>query len=214
MRRMAMYAKSGFTLIELMLVVALISIITIVGIPNLTELFRKTELQRATSDFAGALRYAQQRAVMSRVPVRIVINIDEQRYYVPVEKEEERRRYRSRSYRRRNTRSSSSNRNRRVEYVNEINEKLPEGFIFEFVYHVANDDEIKRGEGEFYFYPDGSADAAYFTLLRLADNKKDERRVFIKVSPATGLISNMEGHTNQDGEDFYRGFYDDPRYSS
>ena len=29
------------------------------------------------------------------------------------------------------------------------------GFIFEFVYKVATDDEYKRSEAEFYFYPDG-----------------------------------------------------------
>lgn len=204
--------NKGFTLIELMLAVALLSVIATVGITNMRNLYVKSELQQAASDFAGTLRYAQQRAVMERMPIRVVVDVEKNTFRIPVPEEEERRHYQSRSHRQRSDRRSG--RANRVDEVEEISSRLPEGFIFEFVYHHANDDEIKRGEGEFHFYPDGSADAAYFTLLRLADSREEERRVFLKVSPATGMVKSMQGHTNKDGEEFYRGYYDDTNYAS
>ncbi len=202
--------NSGFTLIEITLVVLLIAILTAVGIPSFRTLYQRSEIQKVASQFSSTLRYAQQRAVMERVPIRVVINVDDKVYWVPVEKEEERRHYRSRSYRRRPSRAQYRSRSR-VREVQEIRSSLPEGFIFEFVYKVATDREIQR-EGEIHFYPDGSADAAYITILRLAKEAWDENRVFIKISPATGVIKSMEGTTQEDGSEFYRGMYDDPNY--
>ncbi len=199
--------NSGFTLIELALVVLLLSIITALGVPNFRSLYKKSELQKVAADLSGTLRYAQQRAVMNRVPIRVVIDVDDEKFYVPVEKQEERRHYRSRSYRRRNSRADARN-TRRVREIQEIHSRLPDGFIFEFVYKVASDDEVRRGEGEIYFYPDGSADASYITVLRLANSRSEESRLFIKISPATGAIQSMEGTTQEQGSDFYRGYYE------
>ncbi len=199
----------GFTLVEITLVVLLIAILTAVGIPSFRGLYQRSELQKVASEFSGTLRYAQQRAVMERVPIRVVIDVDDHKYWVPVEEKEERRHYRSRSYRRRQSRSRSSHRERKRE-VKEIRASLPEGFIFEFVYKVASDDEIRRGEGEIYFYPDGSADAAYITILRLSDKKYEERRAFMKVSPTTGTIKSHEGKSQEEGSEFYRGYFEDP----
>ncbi|MBZ0258709.1 hypothetical protein K8I31_21770, partial [bacterium] len=80
----------------------------------------------------------------------------------------------------------------------------------EFVYKVSEDDEIRRGEGEIYFYPDGSADASYITLLRLGKDRDDEQRVFIKLDYATGAVKTRMGFTEQEGSDFYRGDFDGP----
>jgi hypothetical protein len=204
---------SAFTLIELTLSVLLIAILTAVGIPSFRSLLYRSELQKATVEFTNALRYAQQRAIMQRIPVRVVLDVKENRFWVPIEEEAEARHYSSRSHRS-TQRRRSERANRRIQEEKVVQGHLPKGFIFEFVYKVAEDDEIKRGEGEFFFYPDGSADAAYFTLLRLARYEEDERRVFIKISPATGMIRSMEGYTNDDGSDFYRGVYDNGNYAA
>ncbi len=204
-------SRAGFTLIEITLVVLLLAILTLVGLPAFREFYERSELKQAASEFLGALRYAQQRSVMERIPIRVVVDLDKNSFWVPVEEPEERRHYQSRRRsrsRRRNTRSTSRSRDR-VNEVKEIRGSLPDGFIFEFVYKVAEDDEIRRGEGEFYFYPDGSADAAYFTILRLAKKQADEKRVFLKVVPSTGLIRSMEGTTEEEGSRFYRGDYDE-----
>lgn len=197
--------RSGFTIIELVVAISLILLITAIGAPNFKSLYERTELQRASGEFSNALRYAQQRAVMERNPIRLVIDVDNRLFYVPVEQDDERRQYSSRS-RRSRSRSSSRRSNRRVREVKAIQGKLPDGFIYEFVYKVAEDEEIRRGEGEIYFYPDGSADASYITLLRLAEDRYDEKRVFIKIDPATGQIQAKAGRTEEEGSDFYRGY--------
>ena len=202
------YGSEAFTLVEIVLVVLIISILTVVGIPSFRTLYIQSEMRGAAIDFLGALRYAQQRAIMERIPIRIVVDSDDSSYWIPVEQEKERRHYKSRSNRRRSPkRGSSSSRRRRVREIKEIQGVLPPGFEFSFLYNVAEEDEIRRGEGEFYFYPDGSAQAAFFTILRLG-KREDERRIFIKISPSTGMAKTMESTTDKQGSDFYRGYYD------
>jgi len=198
----------GFTLMELTLVALILSIITTLAIPVFKSLYEKSEVQRAVSEFISTLRYAQQRAVMERVPIRVVVNVDKKVYWVPVEEDKERRHYETRSRRHRASRRRDEH-IKRVREVKEIQSALPKGFIFEFVYKLADRREVRRGDGEIYFYPDGSADAAYITILRLAKTKEDERRVFMKVISTTGTIKSMEGTAERQGSDFYRGLYDD-----
>lgn len=203
--------KSGFTLIELTVTMLLLAILTAVGIPSFRALYEYSEMQRVASDFAGALRYAQQRSILERVPIRVEIDVDDNRYWVPVEEKKVRRHYVTRRKHRSSSdrRSSRRSRNDRVREVKEITGALPKGFIFEFVYKVAEDKEIRRREGDIYFYPDGSADETFVTILWLAKEREDEKRLFMKISPATGFISSMEGNTEREGSDFYRGLYDE-----
>lgn len=201
----------AFTLVELTLAVLILGIITAVGIPSFKSLWAKSEMQQASAHFAGALRYAQQRAVMERYPISIFVDVSDNTFWVPVEQAEEKRIYSTRRGKRSNSSSRRNlSRRNRTEYVKEIEGKLPEGFIFEFVYKVSTDDEVKRGEESFTFYPDGSADAAFFTLLRLADSREKERRIFVKTNPATGNVQIMEGKTEKEGSEFYKGYLDAP----
>lgn len=202
--------NAGFTLIELVVAISLVLLITAVGAPSFRQLYERSELQRASGEFTNTLRYAQQRAVLERTPIRVVIDVDANAFWVPVEQQEERRHYSSKSRRSNSRRSSSRSGRDRVREEKAIESKLPEGFIFEFVYKVADDDEVRRGEGEIYFYPDGSADASYVTLLRLASRRDEEQRVFIKLDPVTGAIKTHSGYTEQDGSEFYEGEFDGP----
>lgn len=207
-----MRKQSAFTLIELTLAILLLAIMTAVGVPSFRSLYEYSEMKRVTSDFTGALRYAQQRAIQERNPVRVVVDVDENTYRVPVEEPEKRRHYVTRrKHRSASSRRSDNRKNKKVNEINEIFGFLPKGFVFEFVYKVAQDDEIRRGEGEIYFYPDGSADQTFVTILWLAKKREEERRLFMKISPATGFISSMEGSTQQQGSDFYKGYYDEWR---
>lgn len=206
----AVRGQSGFTLIELTIALLIIAILTSVGIPSFRLLYEYSEMQRVTSDFANTMRYAQQRAVQERIPIRMVIDVDKNTFWVPVEDKEKRRHYVTRrKHRSASSRRSARKSNRRVREVNEIFGALPKGFIFEFVYKVAQDKEIRRREGEIFFYPDGSADQTYVTILWMANKKDEEKRLFLKISPATGFISCKEGRTDRDGSDFYSGRYDE-----
>jgi hypothetical protein len=140
----------------------------------------------------------------------VVIDVDKNTFWVPVEEKEKRRHYVTRrKHRSASSRRSSNRRNQKKNEINEIFSSLPKGFIFEFVYKAAQDKEIKRNEGEITFYPDGSADQTFITILWLANKKEQEKRLFLKISPATGFISSMEGRTEREGSDFYKGVYDE-----
>jgi prepilin-type N-terminal cleavage/methylation domain-containing protein len=201
--------QNGFTLIELTLALLLLAIITAFSLPSMRQLYEYSEMQRVTSGLANALRYAQQRAIQERVPVRVELDVDKNSYWVPVEEKKERRHYTSRRRHRSSSSKRSSRRNnKRIKEVNEIVGSLPKGFVFEFFYKVAQNEEIRRREGSINFYPDGSADETFITILWLSSKRADEKRLFIKISPATGLVTSMEGTTEQQGSDFYEGYYD------
>ena len=199
--------QSGFTLIELTLVVLLLAIVTAVGAPKFRQLYEYSEMQKVVSDVAGVIRYAQQRALMERIPIRVVFDVEKQAFWVPIEVKPEQRHYASRHHRRKPSRSITRKRVR-VREVKEIRSVLPPGFLFEFVYKVAEDEEFRRREGEIVMYPDGSADQTFITILRQGNRREDDRRIFMKIDPATGRISSMEGREERDGTDFYKGYYD------
>lgn len=198
-------AEKGFTLIELVLVLLLMAAITAIGVPSFRSLYVTSEMQRVSSEFLNTLRYAQQRAILERTPVQVIIDVENSTFWVPVEEEPDRRHYRSRSRRQRSSRRYESNRARNVRFERAQQSRLPEDFIFEFVYNVQEDEEYFRDEAPVAFMPDGSAVPMFITILRLADDPEDERRLFIKTEPATGRILMHEGRTEEEGALFYEG---------
>lgn len=72
----------GFTLLEL-LIVLLISVLgfAVVG-SNISSGNQSTRLQAAARDIASALRYAHGQALMSRQPVSVTVNLDDNSYSI------------------------------------------------------------------------------------------------------------------------------------
>lgn len=62
---------SGFTLIELMIVVALIAIIALVAVPSFERLIESNRLKSTTNDVLGTLNYARSEAVRRGEPVAV-----------------------------------------------------------------------------------------------------------------------------------------------
>jgi len=72
----------GFTLIEL-IIVLLISVLGFAAISsNISSGNQSTKLQAAARDIASALRYAHGQALMTRQPVSVSINLDDNSYRV------------------------------------------------------------------------------------------------------------------------------------
>ena len=74
--------QQGFTLLEL-IIVLLISVLgfAVVG-SNISSGNQSTRLQAAARDIASALRYAHGQALMSRQPVSVVVNLDNNSYQI------------------------------------------------------------------------------------------------------------------------------------
>ncbi len=74
-----MRRRSGFTLIEILAVVAIFALLTALIAPNLGSLSSRTLRQRAES-IAASLELARQRSVLTGIPHRLLIDLDQSTY--------------------------------------------------------------------------------------------------------------------------------------
>jgi type IV fimbrial biogenesis protein FimT len=65
---------NGFTLIELMIGLAIVAIILLLGTPHYAEFMDNTRVRNATEGFANGVRQAQLTAVRRNEPVKFVLN--------------------------------------------------------------------------------------------------------------------------------------------
>jgi type II secretion system protein H len=75
----------GFTLIELILVMAILIIVLSVTAPTLTSFFRSRTLDSEARRFLALTHYAQSRAVSEGVPISLWIDSQERKYGLEIE---------------------------------------------------------------------------------------------------------------------------------
>jgi type IV fimbrial biogenesis protein FimT len=68
--------SGGFTMIELMIVVALIAIVLALAAPSFTNTLAKNRAQGVASELGTDLQYARSEAVQRNAPVRIIVGSD------------------------------------------------------------------------------------------------------------------------------------------
>lgn len=69
-----MKKNSGFTLMEVMVVIAIIGITAAIAIPNVISYLPKHRLNGGARDVYSAMQYARLKAVKERTPVSIIFN--------------------------------------------------------------------------------------------------------------------------------------------
>jgi general secretion pathway protein H len=75
-------SSQGFTLVEL-IIVLVIAVLGFAAVAiSMSSGDQTTQLQAVARDMASALRYAQGEALMTRVPVSVDINLDENTYRI------------------------------------------------------------------------------------------------------------------------------------
>jgi len=81
--------RSGFTLLEIMIVMALVGVLLAATIPNFSKIIPEMKVDKAASKLAADLRMAQQRAISDMVIVRFRPEVNGERYYAQVKKQDE-----------------------------------------------------------------------------------------------------------------------------
>lgn len=66
----------GFTLIELMITLALLTVVVTIAVPNFTAFIQKTRLQGQADDLAAFLQYARGEAVTKRTTATVTVDDD------------------------------------------------------------------------------------------------------------------------------------------
>ncbi len=84
-RRYAFLRSRAFTLVELILVMALLGVVLAIGAPSLGRFFQGRVLNSEVHRFIGLTRYAQSRAVSEGIPMVIWIDPEEQTYGLQAE---------------------------------------------------------------------------------------------------------------------------------
>jgi len=119
----------GFTLIELVLVILLISILTALSAPLFKRTFSDLVLRDASLDMAKVISYAREMAIIERVNYRLDLNFEERKYRI--------------------TRYNPSGEDARYE---KIKGRHGKDFI------LASGLGLSAGENKLVFYPDGRSD--------------------------------------------------------
>ena len=72
--------SSGFTLVELLVVVAIMAIITVIAIPNFQQWRKSIRSKETAWDIVGMSRHGRQLAVNNNLEFRVEFDIDGRRY--------------------------------------------------------------------------------------------------------------------------------------
>lgn len=176
-------ARRAFTMAELLVAVSIIAILAAVVAPSFYSLARSRESQGVIGDLAQTLRLAQERAVLSRIPLSVVIDIDRGTYWIvrPMDpRERDHRRSRQRNLGR------FSEEGERL-YA----QSLPPFFQFGSVYYTQQDRSVLDGMTPIRFFPDGSATGAAILVQREDTRAERVREDAILVDGRTGRVRQM-----------------------
>lgn len=79
---------AGFTLIELIIVAAIILVLVAVSTPLFRATFRDLKLKDAAYNLSKLIKYGQQRAIIEEKRYRLLFDFEKRAYYLRVENEE------------------------------------------------------------------------------------------------------------------------------
>lgn len=148
----------AFTLIEMLMVVAIIALIMAVGVPSFVKSLQKTPINQAVSDVTEACSHARARAILHGVPFDLVIGTS-QLTVQPV-----------------NSGAAGA------APVGDFSVTLPESVAFKGLWVNRQNCVALETEGRVRFYPNGTCDELVATLL---SDQNEERTVTLEIT--TGL---------------------------
>ena len=174
------YHPKGFTLIELIIVLVIVSIMAAMVSPTISRSLASLQLKTAARKVAAALRYARTQAVAQAKDYQAVFSFDEREVTVsPAESEGEESGEEKALPEEGGTQQSQEQEKPKV-YT------LPEEV--KFLEFVAGEEEVNSGSTTITFRPNGSSDGGEVVL----SDEAEKREYRIVVSFLTGAVEVKE----------------------
>jgi prepilin-type N-terminal cleavage/methylation domain-containing protein len=168
--------RKGFTLIEIMIVVAIMGIMLTTGIPVINRAFDRNELGKAVNDVIEGCKAARDRAILQGVPYEFVVKEDGQ-LTVEIARENDPNQPPS---------TPPASTTRVAQWIGaDFPRKLGEHVAIELI-DVNFIDHMGVDEARVRFYPNGTSDE--FTVV-MATAKEGQRQVTLDV--VTGLADEV-----------------------
>jgi prepilin-type N-terminal cleavage/methylation domain-containing protein len=163
--------QSGFTLIELMVVVIIISIAFTYGIVNIDHLVPSSRLGKAARDLGGTLTRIRGMAIFHGRSYFLEYDLDEHRYRV----------------------LRPSSRTEQDQGMDELIETtwfdLPRRVRFQAVFFEADRDGEVRGKHQIEFSPTGEVIGHMVQLVSADIRNEDRNKYTVELNAITGLVS-------------------------
>lgn len=174
-----MSKKKAFTLIEVLIVLAIVGMIIGIGVPQVQRVFR-TNLKSSTVKLSGLIRFAYDSSVVKGLTHRIVFDFDKRSYKLEVSSNGDLI----------SLDDEKTKKDSEIEetpsfyaYDGEAGKEtvLPSGIFFDSVENVSIKRKITSEQAYLYFFPQGMTEDV---IIRLKSEKGEISYYSIKVNPA------------------------------